>query len=116
MATSQKTIDQVRSILGKLDRSIDALRERRLGEGPMLAGARAGFPSVAAPIPASAAGFAQAPSYGEMLIGRSSVPAPALTGHPAGPLPRPVAPAPTPAPNRSPYGRAQPMRTPPPGE
>lgn len=32
MATSQKTFDQVKSILGKLDRNIDEMRQRRLGD------------------------------------------------------------------------------------
>lgn len=30
MSTSQRTFDQVRSILGKLDRDIDAARQKRL--------------------------------------------------------------------------------------
>lgn len=34
MATSQKTFDQVKSILGKLDRNIDEMRQRRLGDPP----------------------------------------------------------------------------------
>ncbi|MEM1072111.1 MAG: hypothetical protein AAGB48_08085 [Planctomycetota bacterium] len=35
MATSQRTINQVRSILGRLDRSIDEARQRRLhGDEP----------------------------------------------------------------------------------
>lgn len=33
MSTSQHTIDQVRSILGRLDRSIDQAREKRLHGG-----------------------------------------------------------------------------------
>lgn len=36
MSTSKKTINEVRDILRKLDRSIDAARERRLGSGPAL--------------------------------------------------------------------------------
>jgi hypothetical protein len=32
MATSQKAFDQVKSILGKLDRNIDQTRQRRLGD------------------------------------------------------------------------------------
>ena len=34
MSTSQRTLEQVKSILGKLDRRIDAVRARRLG-GPL---------------------------------------------------------------------------------
>ena len=33
MSTSKKTLNEVRDILRKLDRSIDAARERRLGAG-----------------------------------------------------------------------------------
>ena len=32
MSTSQRTFDQVKSILGKLDQRIDALRERRTSD------------------------------------------------------------------------------------
>jgi hypothetical protein len=34
MSTSQRTLEQVKSILGKLDRRIDAVRAQRLG-GPL---------------------------------------------------------------------------------
>lgn len=83
MSTSQRTFDQVKNILGKLDRNIDAARERRLQT-----------PGRTAPIPmpAPAAAFvAPAPS-----------PAPAAGGTPG------INHASTA--NRSVYGRAQPMR------
>ncbi|MGQ0629343.1 MAG: hypothetical protein ACT4PL_14745 [Phycisphaerales bacterium] len=96
MATSQRTIEQVKSILGKLDRNIDALRERRLGD-----------PAVPTPVlrpvpPAATPGFGPATNYNDMLIGRAAAQ--------AAPLPTPAA-MPAPAP-KSPYGRAQPLRSP----
>ena len=84
MSTSQRTFDQVKSILGKLDRDIDAARERRLQQprGVVAAIAQpAGFvPAAPAPQPARAA--------------------------------IPVQPASLPAndPGRSGYGRARPLR------
>ena len=104
MATSQKTIDQVKNILGKLDRNIDALRERRLGDGPV-GGTRAAFAGIGGAsigqsnLPAAQpAGFAAQPDFGSILIGRSTVPAP---------TPPPAATAAADARPRSPYGRAQ---------
>ncbi len=103
MATSQKTLDQVKSILGKLDRNIDALRERRLGE-PNIPGTRPPVPGMPGPalVPP---GFAAAPNYNDMLIGRAAVPTPPAPA----PAPSPAA-SPAAANSRSPYGRAQPLR------
>ena len=66
MATSQKTIDQVKNILGKLDRHIDALRERRLGDGPRQAFAGIGGAAIGQSIlpAAQPAGFANQPDFG----------------------------------------------------
>lgn len=92
MGTSQKSFDQVKSILGKLDRSIDQLRERRTGAAlPRPAAAPAlGFPALTK----LAAGIGP-----DTLIGQgtaSVAPIPAV--------------APAPAPSTSKWGRAQPIR------
>lgn len=55
MSTSKHTFDQVKSILGKLDRSIDDARAKRLDtdhRGPAPVGASAAPAPVAAPLPA----------------------------------------------------------------
>ena len=86
MSTSQRSFEQVKSILGKLDRDIDAARERRLQQRTPV------------PVPIAApAGFVPPPS----------VAPPPLRS------PAPQAPAPVPAndPGRSGYGRARPLRT-----
>ncbi|MDX2016804.1 MAG: hypothetical protein SFY95_04080 [Planctomycetota bacterium] len=107
MGTSEKTFQQVKAILGKLDRSIDSLRAQRTGDAPgrdastataQPTGAFAGNPlnqTVGSPAPAANAQSASAQS-----VGGSS--APTLIG----------APAPSPAFNRpaSPFGRATPIR------
>jgi len=84
MSTSQRTFDQVKSILGKLDRDIDAARERRLQQRLI--------PVASAAQPA---GF----------IPSTAVPPPMRTV-------APVQPASLPAndPGRSGYGRARPLR------
>jgi hypothetical protein len=84
MSTS-RSFDQVKNILGKLDRNIDAARARRL-QGPVPA------PAVPATVPAAAAPVAPRPTF---------VPT------------APMTPMPTfgsSAPARSAYGRATPMR------
>lgn len=67
MSTSQRTFDQVKSILGKLGRNIDQLREQRLGPAPVVAGVpigvvpvtsvaatpRIGVPQPTTPLPTS---------------------------------------------------------------
>lgn len=80
MGQSQRSFDQVKSILGKLDRNIDAARSRRLQDHTM--------PPPPAPV-----------STSPVLQ-----PAPALI-----PSPTSTTPAPVPN-GRSPFGRAQPMR------
>lgn len=97
MGTSQKSFDQVKSILGKLDRSIDQLRERRTGAGL----ARVAAPAAAAPFQAFSK-FASGIGP-DTLIGQGSVPATA----PALPA---VAPVQAPSPGASKWGRAQPVR------
>ena len=98
MSTSQRTINQVRSILGRLDRSIDEARDRRLkGESPE----------------------SQKPSRGptEPILadepdraGRAAGTNPAATSQAAASAPPPVGPArATPKPP-SPFGRAKPLR------
>jgi len=81
MTTSQHTIDQVRSILGRLDRSIDQAREKRLHGDPE--------PRDAQPSP------------------QASEPAP-RTQAPPPPAVGPARSAPSRAP--SPFGRAKPLR------
>ena len=90
MSTSQRTFDQVKSILGKLDRDIDAARERRLQQRLV-------------PI----ATVQQSPGLGG---GGFVPPAPALIAVPSRPaMPTPVA-LPANDPGRSGYGRARPLR------
>lgn len=81
MTTSQHTIDQVRSILGRLDRSIDQAREKRLhGDTD--------------PRPAAT------PAKVEEPVNRTPVTPPPAVG--------PARPAPSRTP--SPFGRAKPLR------
>jgi hypothetical protein len=82
-ANSQRSFDQVKNILGKLDRNIDAARQRRL-QGPT---------PVPAPIP----------------IPVQAAPARPAFVAPAAPL-TPMPTFGTAAPARSAYGRATPMR------
>ena len=85
MTTSQKTFEQVKSILGKLDQRIDALRERR-----------SVTPLTPVPAPhAAALAPAAAPAIPHLAV--AAAPAPIAS----------IAPAP---PSRSPYGRATPIR------
>ncbi len=104
MATSQKTFDQVKNILGRLDRSIDSLREQRTGVGLSPAGA----PAVAgAPAPRAMASPVSTHAFGpDHLIG---LPKPMPV---AAPQAAPLTPFSQPTPNaaRSPWGRAQPLR------
>lgn len=81
MTTSQHTMDQVRSILGRLDRSIDQAREKRLH------GDTEPRPAVVAP-------------KAEEPAARATVPPPPAVG--------PARPAPSRTP--SPFGRAKPLR------
>lgn len=98
MSTNQRSFDQVKSILGKLDRNIDAARQRRTQVRP---------PTPAAPIPPVSSTDAN------QLIGLPSTPRPAA--QPAAPVPQapgtPAATGPGSVVNgRSIYGRAQPLR------
>ena len=92
MSTSQRTFDQVKNILGKLDRNIDAARARRMqAPTPNTPIANAG-----GPIPISSAQPISQPNRPTFM--------------PSGPL----TPMPTfgsSAPARSVYGRATPMRS-----
>jgi hypothetical protein len=115
MATSQKTFDQVKSILGKLDRNIDAVRERRLGDPPspvgLTAGPGRGMDQLVGGAGARPLGGGLPANYPNMntLIGApAAAPVPA-----AGPQPGQTA-AGAPAASKSPYGRAQPIRQQPP--
>lgn len=91
MATSQRAFDQVKSILGKLDRDIDAARARRTQDpvAPSTVPASIALPTTPAPLPAAPRATA-APS---------TIPAATLGGAPVAPSARP-----------SPFGRATPMR------
>lgn len=86
MSTSQRSLEQVRSILGKLDRDIDAARAKRLGS----------------PVPP------QPPA--EPTNTEPTPPLPAITP----PTPPPIEPAPFEHdpndPGRSGYGKARPVR------
>jgi hypothetical protein len=88
MGTSQKAFDQVKSILGRLDRSIDQVRERRLGPDQ----------PPARPAPAQPAGFTAAPAP------VPPPPANAFTNQ------NQIIGTPAPAPSPSKWGRAQPIR------
>ncbi|HMN41590.1 MAG TPA: hypothetical protein PKE29_12145 [Phycisphaerales bacterium] len=85
MSTS-RSFDQVKNILGKLDRNIDAARARRL-QGPMPA------PAIGAPAAVAAVAAPVRPTF---------VPSPPMT-----PMPTFGSAAPA----RSVYGRATPMRS-----
>lgn len=86
MSTSQRTFDQVKSILGKLDRDIDAARERRLQQRLM-------------PVPQ----VGQAAAYVAPVV---SPVMPSVRTAPAST----AAPLPANDPGRSGYGRARPLR------
>jgi hypothetical protein len=91
MSTSQRTFDQVKNILGKLDRNIDAARARRL-QTPAQNGNGNGN---GGPIPISSAQPMPQPTRPTFM--------------PSGPLtPMPTFGSSTPT--RSVYGRATPMR------
>jgi hypothetical protein len=81
MSTSQRSFDQVKSILGKLDRDIDAARERRLQRHP-------------APVP-QAAGYVPPPMQVVQPLRQAA----------------PIAPPAANDPGRSGYGRARPLRS-----
>jgi hypothetical protein len=80
VSTSEKTLEQVKSILGRLDRSIDAAREKRLHGSAV--------PSPATSTPPS---FRDAASQQQQQIGAEAPPAPPPT-------------------STSKFGRAQPLR------
>lgn len=92
MATSQRTFQQVKNILGTLDRRIDALREQRLTP----------------PAPPAAAGQGPGAMSPNTLIGAGQTGALAPSGIPA--PAKPAQPAPAGNPPRSIYGRATPLR------
>lgn len=92
MGTSDRTFEQVKSILGKLDRNIDAARARRLHDH---APAPARVPTPATPAPAAHS--------------TTSVMTQPAIAAPANPTPS------VPPPSKSGYGRAQPLRRTAPG-
>ncbi len=106
MATSPRTLDQVRSILGKLDRRIDALREARVTPA---APVRSATPPSAGPLigqasPQSAPTQPSPSNPANQLIGGGPI-----RFQPT-PTPPPAQPPAPPSPNRSMYGRATPLR------
>lgn len=128
MATSQKAFQQVKNILGKLDRNIDQLRERRLGD-PVTP-----TPGLA-PQPGGTIGAAANGTHNGAIAAGLGGPRPdGIAATPVNPMniligakaPAQPAPAAQPAPStanlpnnvntaannspRSPYGRAQPLR------
>ncbi|CAN5716239.1 hypothetical protein BH11PLA1_BH11PLA1_11220 [soil metagenome] len=120
MSTSPKTLEQVRSILGKLDQRIDALRSRRVHGEPMPAAA--GAPG-ATPITGGVIGTVNGSALingstligvprGEQGAGAASVNGNGVIGNvtpaaAAAVAAAPVAPARTGHPK---YGRATPLR------
>ncbi len=99
MGTSQKTFDQVKSILGKLDRTIDDVRQRRLGD-PVRPAVGVAPATVSGPV--LSAGLNTTIPAGP--VSSAIAPAAGLAK-----LPSPLAPPP-PGPSKSGYGRAQPIR------
>lgn len=98
MATSQKAFDQVKSILGKLDRNIDSVRQRRMGD----------------PVPARP--VTQAIASGTQVNGTPGVLGPTLNtvvGGGSGSATQAAVPAQAPVNHvsKSGYGRAQPLRS-----
>lgn len=85
MSTSQRTFDQVKSILGKLDRDIDAARERRLQQRLSPLGPSTQSAAFVAPTPAAVPTARLGPSA-------------------------PAVPLQANDPGRSGYGRARPLR------
>lgn len=111
MATSQRTIEQVRSILGKLDRRIDVLREQRNDHAAPAAHAPASTtnqqhgPLIGAAQPQAQVNHHQTTAAdNHRLIGAGSHQVLRPTGTTGAPAPTP------PAPSRSPYGKATPLR------
>lgn len=101
MGTSQKAFDQVKSILGKLDRNIDQLRERRTG-GPLPRPATLG-PATGYTSPAADALSRPATTVGpNTYIGQGSTNANATNNTQPSPAVTP--------PSNSKWGRAQPIR------
>jgi hypothetical protein len=113
MGTSQRAFDQVKAILGKLDRSIDQVRERRIG-GP------APRPAVAAAGAVGGASYSGVNPLNSFIgkatqavgpntfIGTGSAPATASPA--ASPAAEPMTDLPTSPPSASKWGRAQPIR------
>lgn len=103
MATSPRTLDQVRSILGKLDRRIDALREARTTDGPLPGQGAA--PRAMQLIGGSVSASPLAPTPGASAMDGSQ-----LIGGPSRFVSPPQTESAPVNPNRSLYGRATPLR------
>lgn len=107
MATSDKTFNQVRAILGKLDQRIDSLRERRVSPPPPAAphpSLQQTVGQAEAPKPAPQPGVI--PNGPGPVIGAPAAPAAAAPASPANPIGTTV---PTTGRSSS-YGRATPLR------
>lgn len=103
MGTSDRTFEQVKSILGKLDRNIDQARARRLQDVPV--GAVNGSHKSGV----HGSGFQSPTAVLDQPVGTRGVPNNPVPGvGVAKPMGTPVAPAPS----KSGYGRAQPLRRP----
>lgn len=100
MSTSERTFEQVKNILGKLDRNIDAARARRLHDDtpPGVMHGRPAAIGATQPTPPSTAHSAPA------LIG-GSTPQTSNSSHST-----PHVPAKPPMPSKSGFGRARPLR------
>jgi hypothetical protein len=100
MGTSQRTFEQVKSILGKLDQRIDNLRQRRAEPAMVPNGAIIG----AAAMPATTSYFAP------ITNAFTAATLPATAPVQAQPAPATPEQSPTTTPSRSPYGKATPIR------
>ncbi len=97
MSTSQRTFDQVKNILGKLDRNIDAARARRMQPRPA-----APVPSAPLIPPPTSVVSAGQPSLNTVIPATPTTASPSMIGQSNGAAPT----------SSSPYGRAQPRARP----
>lgn len=117
MATSQKAFDQVKNILGRLDRNIDTLREQRTGTGaPAAPPANGTTNGVGHYAPTNGSNGLPRPGMNpadphrfatDQLIGvpKAGGPTPMQQPAPLTPFSQQANPG-----GRSPWGRAQPLR------
>ncbi|MCW5769059.1 MAG: hypothetical protein KIT19_10270 [Phycisphaeraceae bacterium] len=104
MATDGQAFNKVKSLLNRMDRSIEEARDKRLGkshtDGPLIGAGQPASSVVPAP---SAAQEQRVGTSGSTLIGASTTP-PMTIASPS--------PAASPEPSKSGYGRAKPLARP----